>query len=129
MVRVPLPPRHALVLSALQIPQRVHTIVISTQHTEDVDNETIRKELFEKVIKKVVPERYLDDKVRAFVKCISWLISFPLRSSFTSTRPAALSLVVRKVMLARLAVRSSLTRTVAGALTVVVPSPARTRAR
>jgi len=45
------------------VPIRVHTVVISTQHSEDVTNETIRKELLEKVIKTAIPEKYLDDKV------------------------------------------------------------------
>jgi len=45
------------------VPQRVHTVVISTQHAPDVDNETIRKVLLEKVIKNVIPAKYLDDKV------------------------------------------------------------------
>jgi len=45
------------------IPKRVHTVVISTQHAPDVDNDTIRKVLFEKIIKPVVPPQYLDDKV------------------------------------------------------------------
>jgi S-adenosylmethionine synthetase len=45
------------------VPKRVHTIVISTQHAEGVDNETIRKVLFEKIIKPVIPPQYLDDKV------------------------------------------------------------------
>lgn len=31
------------------VPVRVHTVVISTQHTEDVDNDTIRETLKEKV--------------------------------------------------------------------------------
>jgi len=44
------------------IPQRVHTIVISTQHAENVTNEEIKKGLMEHVIKKVIPEKYLDDK-------------------------------------------------------------------
>jgi S-adenosylmethionine synthetase len=44
------------------IPQRVHTVVISTQHAEDVTNEEIRKGLMEQIIKKVIPEKYLDDK-------------------------------------------------------------------
>jgi S-adenosylmethionine synthetase len=43
------------------IPLRVHTIVISTQHSPDVDNETIRKELKEHVINSVVPAELLDD--------------------------------------------------------------------
>ena len=44
------------------IPQRVHTILISTQHNEDVTNEKIRADLMEHVIKPVVPAKYLDDK-------------------------------------------------------------------
>jgi len=44
------------------IPQRVHTIVISTQHSEDVTNDEIRAGLMEHVIKPVVPAEYLDDK-------------------------------------------------------------------
>jgi S-adenosylmethionine synthetase len=43
------------------IPQRVHTVVISTQHAEGITNETIKKELHEKVIKEVIPAKYLDD--------------------------------------------------------------------
>lgn len=43
-------------------PIRVHTVVISTQHAEDVDNDTIRRELLEKVIKAAIPTKYLDDK-------------------------------------------------------------------
>jgi hypothetical protein len=44
------------------VPQRVHTILISTQHSPDVTNEQIHKELMEHVIKPVVPAKYLDDK-------------------------------------------------------------------
>lgn len=44
------------------IPQRVHTVVISTQHAENVSNEEIRKGLLEEVIKKVIDAKYLDDK-------------------------------------------------------------------
>jgi len=43
------------------VPQRVHTIVISTQHNEEVTNEKIREDLMESVIKPVVPAQYLDD--------------------------------------------------------------------
>jgi S-adenosylmethionine synthetase len=41
------------------IPLRVHTIVISTQHDENVTNEQIRKDLREQVIAPVVPAQYL----------------------------------------------------------------------
>ena len=44
------------------IPQRVHTIVISTQHSEDVTNEKIRSDLMEQVIKPVVPAHLLDER-------------------------------------------------------------------
>lgn len=43
------------------VPQRVHTVVISTQHDDDVSNEKIRADLQEHVIKHVVPAKYLDD--------------------------------------------------------------------
>jgi len=42
------------------IPLRVHTVVISTQHSPDVSNEEIRKGLREEVVNKVVPAKYLD---------------------------------------------------------------------
>jgi S-adenosylmethionine synthetase len=41
------------------IPLRVHTVVISTQHDENVTNEQIRADLMEHVIKPVVPAQYL----------------------------------------------------------------------
>lgn len=43
------------------IPIRVHTIVISVQHDEDVCLDEMRDALKEKVIKAVVPPKYLDD--------------------------------------------------------------------
>merc|ERR1719331_3438466 len=43
------------------IPQRVHTIVISAQHDEKVTLEQLKKELMEKVVKTVIPSKYLDD--------------------------------------------------------------------
>jgi len=44
------------------IPQRVHTVVISTQHAENVSNDEIRQGLLEKVVKAVIPANLLDDK-------------------------------------------------------------------
>jgi S-adenosylmethionine synthetase len=43
------------------IPIRVHTLVISTQHDEQVTNDKIAADLMEHVIKPVVPAKYLDD--------------------------------------------------------------------
>ncbi|CAM9631575.1 unnamed protein product [Choristocarpus tenellus] len=44
------------------IPQRVHTVVISTQHDDDISNEKIRADLMEHVVKVVIPEKYLDEE-------------------------------------------------------------------
>jgi len=44
------------------VPQRVHTVVISTQHAAEVSNETIQAELMDKVIKTVISPKLLDDK-------------------------------------------------------------------
>jgi S-adenosylmethionine synthetase len=43
-------------------PLRVHTIVISTQHDDGITNEQIRKDLFDHVIRPVVPARFLDER-------------------------------------------------------------------
>ena len=48
-------------------PVAVDTIVISTQHDEDVSLDQIRKDLIAEVIKKVVPAELLSDKTRIFV--------------------------------------------------------------
>jgi len=44
------------------IPLRVHTVVVSAQHSEDITTEKLRKEILEKVIKKVIPAKYLNDE-------------------------------------------------------------------
>lgn len=44
------------------IPLRVDTIVISTQHAEEISTEVLRKEIKEKIIKKVIPSNLLDDR-------------------------------------------------------------------
>ena len=43
-------------------PVRVDTVVLSTQHDEDVKHATIKKDMIEKVIKKVIPAKFLDAK-------------------------------------------------------------------
>lgn len=44
------------------IPKRVDTVVVSAQHSEDITTEQLRKEIKEKIIKKVIPADMLDDK-------------------------------------------------------------------
>lgn len=48
-------------------PVRVDTVVISTQHSEDVDLETIKKDIIEHVIKPVIPSDLIDDNTKIFI--------------------------------------------------------------
>lgn len=48
-------------------PVRVHTILISTQHSEEVENEVIRENLIEKVIKEVIPANLLDEETKIYI--------------------------------------------------------------
>jgi len=45
------------------VPVRVHTIVLSAQHRDGVPYEKIKKDLIKKVVKAVIPSKYLDDNV------------------------------------------------------------------
>uniref|UniRef100_A0A336MLU9 S-adenosylmethionine synthase n=1 Tax=Culicoides sonorensis TaxID=179676 RepID=A0A336MLU9_CULSO len=44
------------------VPQRIHTVVVSVQHSEKITLDDLRIEIMEKVIKKVIPEEYMDEK-------------------------------------------------------------------
>jgi S-adenosylmethionine synthetase len=48
-------------------PKRIDTVVISTQHSPDVENEEIREAVVNQIIRKVVPAELLDDDTRFFV--------------------------------------------------------------
>ncbi|MDG3142374.1 methionine adenosyltransferase [Streptococcus suis] len=48
-------------------PVRVDTVVISTQHDPDVSNQQLHQDVIDKVIKKVIPAKYLDDETRFFI--------------------------------------------------------------
>lgn len=48
-------------------PIRVDTIVVSTQHAEDITLEQIQKDIREHVIKPVVPADWLDDQTKYFI--------------------------------------------------------------
>jgi len=50
------------------VPLRVHTIVLTAQHTSDVTVEELRREVFEKVIRKAVPAQYLDDQTVYYIQ-------------------------------------------------------------
>ncbi|KAK6356401.1 methionine adenosyltransferase sam2 [Orbilia javanica] len=44
------------------IPRRVDTVVVSAQHSEDIDTPELRKEILEKIVKKTIPAKFLDDR-------------------------------------------------------------------
>ncbi len=48
-------------------PVRVDTVLVSTQHTPDVDLETIRRDVVERVINVVIPARMMDTNTKIFV--------------------------------------------------------------
>ena len=47
-------------------PVRVEAVVVSTQH-DPIDMEVLRKDVFENVIKPVIPEKYLDENTKIYV--------------------------------------------------------------
>ena len=50
-----------------QTPVRVDTVVVSTQHKDTVDLDTIRADMIEHVIKPIIPPELLDENTRYFV--------------------------------------------------------------
>ena len=48
-------------------PKRVDTVLISTQHAEDVTQEQIKEDLIKYVIKEIIDEKLLDDETKYFV--------------------------------------------------------------
>ncbi|MCH7826751.1 MAG: methionine adenosyltransferase [Bacteroidetes bacterium] len=48
-------------------PLRVDTVVISTQHDANIKQSTIKRDVIEHVIKKAIPEKYIDKKTKFFV--------------------------------------------------------------
>ena len=48
-------------------PLRVDAVVISTQHDPDVKQKKIKEDVIENVIKKVIPEKFIDKKTKYFV--------------------------------------------------------------
>ena len=48
-------------------PVRVDTVVVSTQHSADVTNETLRDDIAEKIVNRVIPESMRDKKTRILI--------------------------------------------------------------
>lgn len=67
------------VINGETIPIRVHTIVVSTQHSEAVTLEQLRKEVLEKVIKAVIPEHLIDENTKYFINpCGNFILGGPM---------------------------------------------------
>merc|ERR1719402_79312 len=61
------------------VPIRVHTIVVSTQHSEKVSLEVLCEEVTEKVIKTTIPEKYLDKDTKLHINpCGDFVIGGPM---------------------------------------------------
>jgi S-adenosylmethionine synthetase len=48
-------------------PKRVEAVVISSQHSDKIDLETLRKDILEVVIKPIIPVSLLDDETKIFI--------------------------------------------------------------
>ena len=48
-------------------PKRIETILISTQHLESVELETLRKDVIEKVINEEIPQNMMDENTKIYV--------------------------------------------------------------
>ena len=49
------------------VPERVDTIVVSSQHSEDVDMADLEKDIIEKVIKVAIPQEYFEEDTKIYV--------------------------------------------------------------
>lgn len=48
-------------------PIRIDTVVVSTQHIKDIELETLRKDIIQKVIKEVIPNNLLDENTKYYI--------------------------------------------------------------
>ncbi len=61
------------------MPIRVHTVVISVQHSEEAPLEVVRGDVMEKVVKSVIPAIYLDDQTKYHINpCGKFVIGGPM---------------------------------------------------
>jgi len=61
------------------IPLRVHTVVVSVQHSEKISLENLRKEIREHVIKPVIPAQYLDEQTVLHINpCGTFVMGGPM---------------------------------------------------
>lgn len=49
------------------VPVRVHTVVVSTQHAPEIDHKALSGEIIEKVVKTSIPAELIDESTRFFI--------------------------------------------------------------
>ncbi|XP_065352380.1 S-adenosylmethionine synthase-like isoform X1 [Cloeon dipterum] len=60
------------------VPQRVHTVVVSIQHSDKISLEQLRDEVENKVIRTVIPARYIDDETVIHINpCGEFIVGGP----------------------------------------------------
>uniref|UniRef100_A0A1B6H484 S-adenosylmethionine synthase n=1 Tax=Cuerna arida TaxID=1464854 RepID=A0A1B6H484_9HEMI len=60
------------------VPLRVHTVVVSVQHSEKISLEELREQVMEKVIKTVIPSKYLDENTIVHINpCGAFIVGGP----------------------------------------------------
>merc|ERR1712131_301332 len=61
------------------IPVRVHTVVVSVQHSEKVTLESLKADIMEKVVNTTIPKQYLDEKTVFHINpCGNFVIGGPM---------------------------------------------------
>jgi S-adenosylmethionine synthetase len=61
------------------VPTRVHTVVVSVQHSEKVTLDALRKDIMEKVIMTTIPKKYLDGETKYHINpCGNFVIGGPM---------------------------------------------------
>ncbi len=50
-----------------EVPRRVDTIVVSTQHSDDVEQAQIKKDIYEHVIRQVIDSNLLDEQTKIYI--------------------------------------------------------------
>jgi len=61
------------------VPHRVHSVVVSVQHSEKVTLEELRTQVMDQVVKVVIPEKYLDAETKYHINpCGDFVIGGPM---------------------------------------------------
>jgi len=66
------------IVNGAAVPTRVDTVVVSTQHSDKISLDDLRKEVEEKVIRTVIPAKYMNEKTKLHINpCGPFVIGGP----------------------------------------------------